>query len=275
MLSERLFESAVNAWVGTGSKLIVSEHNCPYTIVKKRWNKIGRIETFQKADAIHLLLDSYKKTLPIELENKISIIHNPIKVPLNSEYKIFNANKKPNILLSVGRFSQQKRYDILVQSFSNITNKYPNWELHIYGAGKLKGDTQRLINEYNLQKRILLKGVVEDIYEIYKDADVFVMPSEHEGLPYALCEAMSVGLPTVGFQRCSGVNELIEHSKGGFLAKGINDVNSLSFCLSKVMSLSNKELQRMGNFNIEKAKLFYQDKVCKQWEELMLSVVQG
>jgi len=91
----------------------------------------------------------------------------------------------------------------------------------------------------------------------------FLFPSKHEGFGLALAEAMSVGLPSVGLETCSGVNEIIEHGKNGFLAKNAADMQNLTEKLMTDHELRNR-LGKQANRDMQK----YDPKtISDKWEE--------
>jgi len=110
-----------------------------------------------------------------------------------------------------------------------------------------------------------LNGFTDDPIEKLKEADIFLFPSKFEGFPLSLIEAMSVGLPSIGFETCSGTNELIEHGKNGFLAKDITDMQNLVEKLMKDSELRNR-LGKQANKDMQK----YDPKlIAGKWEELV------
>lgn len=103
-------------------------------------------------------------------------------------------------------------------------------------------------------------------------SDIFVIPSAYEGFGLAMTEAMSIGLPAVGYKEASAVNEIIHDGINGFL------------CDSGVEALSQKLDLLMGNPSLrdtlgkqarEDMKQYSPDIIWKQWEDLMHSVVSN
>ena len=82
-------------------------------------------------------------------------------------------------------------------------------------AAALKAMTAR----DGLGEKVHLRGVTSDMAEVWKETDIFAFPSHHEGFPLALTEAMSAGIPAVGFRSCPAVNELIRHGENGLLCE--------------------------------------------------------
>lgn len=110
---------------------------------------------------------------------------------------------------------------------------------------------------------------MHNVLERLRYSDIFVLPSESEGFSLALTEAMSVGLPVVGYKNCSSVNELIVNGKNGFLCEdGIDD---LAEKLSVLMQ--NKNLRvRFGVNSHEMMKEYAPKKIWDKWENLINTI---
>lgn len=90
----------------------------------------------------------------------------------------------------------------------------------IYGKAEISNqdyekELRRLISELHLDSRVFLCGTTSNVMSVLCEADIFAFPSAYEGFPLALTEAMSIGLPSVGFRSANAVNELIHHNVNG------------------------------------------------------------
>ena len=101
------------------------------------------------------------------------------------------------VLLHVGRFNAVKNHTFLIDIFEEVLKRNPNSRLILVGDGDLKADIEDKINQRNLTDRVKCLGLRNDIPDLMQAADVFVMPSLHEGLPVSLIEAQSSGLPCI------------------------------------------------------------------------------
>ena len=156
---------------------------------------------------------------------KIITLYNSIDP---SDYDDHNyVNKVPDKLLrkdseiilgTVGRLYYQKDPITLIKSFKIINDRFPNTKLVFVGDGPLLEKCQRLINTLNLQDKIKLEGFQKNSKDYYKIFDIFVLSSHYEGLPYALLEAMIMGIPSVGTD-VVGIKDLINHGENGYLVK--------------------------------------------------------
>jgi len=118
--------------------------------------------------------------------------------------------ERPIKLLTVSRLIERKRIDLLIQAVSQTKELGLDVQLNIAGEGNLKEKLARLADELNVTDQVIFMGRVpaEQMPQLYRDNDIFVMSSIHEGMSNAMLEAMASGLPIVT-TRCEGVAELI------------------------------------------------------------------
>ncbi|OYT68517.1 MAG: glycosyl transferase, partial [Armatimonadetes bacterium CP1_7O] len=126
---------------------------------------------------------------------------------------------EPNaiVIVHVGRFVALKNHALLLRAFAQLHSKQP---LHLWlvGDGELRPAMEQLTQELGLAERVRFWGLREDVADILNAADIFALPSQHEGNPMALMEAMAAGLPVVA-SRVGGIPELIAESETGILVE--------------------------------------------------------
>lgn len=208
---------------GTGVKVIASTHNEPSQDYDnpKRWdpNPIDirlRKEVLPHLDKILVLLPNYMDWYPSALHDKIMDMPNPVR-QVDSE--LLNNASREKVIIGVGRLADVKRYDVLFDAWADLDREFPDWRVEIYGDGPRKSDLKVLIKQYGLEQSVHLKGTTPDIPAQLLRASVFCHPSEFEGFPLAVCEALAHGLPVVGFADCSGLNSLVRHEETGILVE--------------------------------------------------------
>lgn len=101
------------------------------------------------------------------------------------------------LLLGVGRLSREKGFDLLVESFAEVKNVYPEAGLLLVGEGKQRPALEAKINALELTKSVLMPGYMDGVPALLHQADVLAMPSTTEGLPITLLEAVGLGCPVI------------------------------------------------------------------------------
>ena len=137
-------------------------------------------------------------------------------------------------LLSVGRVVHQKGLDLAMRALGEL--KELTWEWRIAGDGPQMQILQSLAKELGIEDRVRFLGWQsrEHLIELYKQANIFLFPSRHEGMPNAMLEAMASGLPIIA--TCiAGSEELVMHDKTGYLVPS-EDIESLQTALKKLLN---------------------------------------
>lgn len=127
------------------------------------------------------------------------------------------------IVLFVGRFIHKKGIDTVI----DIAKKFGDIQFVCVGDGPRMPKIKKIIKEKSLQN-ILLKGNILDknkLRECYKNADVFIFPSEKgEGLPLVILEALASGLPVI-VKNTGNHAKIIENGKSGFIVEDVNEMS--------------------------------------------------
>jgi len=134
----------------------------------------------------------------------------------------------PPRLLSAGRFVYQKGFDLAAYALAGLMDL--DWEWNIAGDGNFRTEFERLCHQLGISERIHLLGwqSKEQLIQQYIQANLFVFPSRHEGMPNAVLEAMASGLPVVA-SHIAGNEELVIPSETGLLfpSESVPDLQSV------------------------------------------------
>ena len=155
-----------------------------------------------------------------EYEEKVSVFHNYIDRELISrraeEAGGFQDNYDGTRILTVGRLSYQKAYDIAIEAMAHLKlSGYPvRW--YVLGEGYQRKYLEKKISEFGLKKDFLLLGAVENPYPYYKQTDIYVHATRYEGKSIAIQEAQALGCAIIASD-CSGNREQITDGSDGLL----------------------------------------------------------
>lgn len=156
-------------------------------------------------------------------KSKVIVIPNPV----GEEFQASPIQARQKIILSVGRLCIEKGFDMLIEAFSLIAKRYPDWKLQIVGGGDQEELLRALIVKYGLVSQVELTGASSSPQSYMQNAAIYVTSSRVEGFPNALLEAMASGMPPISFDFSCGPRDLIEHQKNGLLVKA-NDCEALA-----------------------------------------------
>ena len=230
---------------------------------------VKEIPALEKSAVCQVLMPSFEEHIKNHLPNaKTVVIGNAI--PQFDFSADLDAEKQKYKIIFVGRLAKNhKRPHLLLEAFNRLVQRYPNWQLELWGAveGKVYyEELKNFINKNNLQNRAFLKGQTNDIPSVLKDGDIFAFPSAFEGFGLSLAEAMSAGLPVVGYKSCSAVNEIITDNKTGFLVD--DGVEPLTEALEKLIKDKNLRVV-MGNQAKREMAKYAPNKIWDKWEDLL------
>jgi glycosyltransferase involved in cell wall biosynthesis len=157
----------------------------------------------------------------------------PNGIDLNKFHPVSNRELSGELkLLTVGRLSVTKRFEMLVEAVEILNKQGKNVRLTISGGGGLLDELKNIVEQKKLTNVINLTDRIETdkMPDVYRQHDMFVSASMQEGMSNAMLEAMASGLPIIT-TRCEGVEELI--SDNGIVV-GTDSAESLAEAISKL-----------------------------------------
>lgn len=202
--------------LGTGTPIIVADRNDPTKIPSNTLVRKVRDFLYRFADGIVVQTKKNQSYFCKQVQKKSVVIYNPINLGDKAGSALQTAKAKK--IVSVGRLMAQKNQKMLFATFKNVSEKYPDYQLVIYGEGPMREELEAYAKELGIEKNISLPGSVSDVHDRIKDAEVFVLSSDYEGMPNALIEAMCLGLPVIS-TKVSGATDLIKNHENGLLTE--------------------------------------------------------
>lgn len=222
---------ALMASMGLKTPIIVADRNDPRKIPGQPVLRKFRDVLYRFADGVVVQTTHNLEYFSKAVQKRAVIIYNPIDLKEKAGLAL-RSEKRPEIV-SVGRLMPQKNQKMLIEAFSEIHKKFPEYTLTIYGEGPSRMELEAQIAELTLQNAVYLPGSVKDLHERIASAELFVMSSDYEGMSNALIEAMCLGLPVVS-TKVSGATDLVEDGVNGLLVE-IGDKDGMVAALEKLL----------------------------------------
>lgn len=224
----------------------------------------------RRYSGISVLLPVYRDWFPPRLRGKVHYIPNEVRAATSQ--RSYDSTNRQTIILFVGRLVAYKRPGLLVDAWAKIHERFPDWQVHFYGAGPEKSRLEQRVCELGLGQGVKFMGVTKDIESAYTTASIFSLPSRYEGFPRALSEAMAHGVPSVGFDDCEGVKYLLSIENAGLLVDHAKGADGLSAALAKL--IENPALRdRLSAGARDSMKAYDSEHVFNAWEEYLARIV--
>nr|WP_275585857.1 glycosyltransferase family 4 protein [Geodermatophilus sabuli] len=137
------------------------------------------------------------------------------------------------VVLTVGRLTHMKGPWHLVDAVPGLLSRFPGLAVVFLGDGPLREALARQAADLGVERAVVLAGHRPDARALLDAADVFVLPSRHEGMPLAALEAMEAGLPVVG-TRVTGTEEVVADGVTGALVR-YGDPAALCAALARLL----------------------------------------
>jgi glycosyltransferase involved in cell wall biosynthesis len=175
---------------------------------------------------------------------------------------------RQTILISVGAVHPRKGTDLILEAWSGIAQRFPDVHLYLLGLRKdisypslnrFRERLQALIGQSGASERVHFEGMVRNVDDYLRAADIFMFPSEREGMPNGVLEAMASGLP-VALTPFAGFSDDLGTSGHEFM---LVERNGAALTQALEALLTNKNLriqlgqrarrQAEGRFDLEKS----------------------
>ena len=223
-----------------------------FVIYQKRrhFKKLDKLVTLTQGDA-----DDWKRVC-----KNVCVI--PNIVHLNESGKVSQHDSKRAIF--AGRFDLQKNIGALIDVWSRVQERHPDWVLDIYGNGELKPYYEEVVSKKTLNINIF--PAVSDIQDKYIESSMLLMTSLYEPFGLVLAEAMSCGLPVVAFNCPYGPADIIHDGIDGFL---VEDRNIEAYSERVCQLIENQRMRyEMGKAATKSAMRYKAEKIMPQWNQL-------
>ncbi len=245
----------INAMSKGKERVICSERSNP----KRSWGKWFFLIThflFARSDLVVFQSQTIRNLYGKRIRDKSCILKNPL---LRPEPALDHRKKK---IVTMGRLTAQKNHDLLIRSFAEFHKSFPDYRLFIFGEGELEGKMKQQIESQNLSDAVLLEKNDPDVHERIRDAEMFILSSDFEGLSNALLECMSMGIACIS-TKCEGSADVIRDRENGLLVE-IGDSQALTEAMC-VLTQDPELRRRLELRAMEDMKAYDRDVVIKDW----------
>lgn len=223
---------------------------------------------YSHVDYIIAVSEGVKKELALLSlpKDKIGVIYNPVDIPLIDRMSLEELHVERPYILFVGRLESQKNIPLLIQAYNAMKDKF-DVDLMILGKGGEYENLKCLCQSLRLENRVIFKGFESNPYKYMRNAKAFVLPSDYEGFPNVLLEAMVCGVPIISTSCPYGPEEVIAHGKDGLMVP-VGDIGSLASAIGCVLGDGTLR-ERIVAGGFEKCRKFSVREVVKQYEQVI------
>jgi len=243
--------------------VIVAEHtDAELAPMPSAWEWLRRL-AYPRAAAVVVLNARSQRYFQSWCKAPVSVIPNPVVVGDEPAQRPDPARRT---VVSMGRFTAEKRLDLLLRAFGRIAGRFPGWDLVLLGDGPLRPALLALRDELGLAQRVQMPGYVAAPHGRLRGADLYVCASRVEGFPCALTEAMACGLPVVSTRYHEGVTEIVHDGSDGVLVPP-DDEAALAGAMADLMN-DDRNRARLAERAATISGRYGLDAVLQRWDGL-------
>lgn len=237
--------------------------NNPIKQLFARYWMHGLVDKLKKLDRF-VVLTEYDRQAWQEIP-RVDVIPNPL--PFYPEVHDVVRQKR---VIAVGRYFDEKGYDMLLQAWAIVENGSKEWVLDIYGDGN-KSYYEKIASNLNLDpQKCRLHDSISDVQKEYLDSSLFVCTSRFEGFGMGIIEAMACGLPVVAFDCLWGPRSIISDGEDGLLVENGN-IEKMADAILFLIDHPDK-ISEMGTNARKNVQRFNMETIAKKWKRLFDSL---
>jgi glycosyltransferase involved in cell wall biosynthesis len=252
-----------------GIPVIGSERSNPFLKYRSRLLRMVINHLYSNMDGFVFQTETARDFFGRRLREKSAVIGNPVS---QTDIRRLPERERKKEIIAVGRVTPEKNYPLLIQAFHKASAQYPEYRLRIVGRENDSIDLRGLCAGLNIQDKVIFQGEADNPLDYVKQASVYVLSSSSEGMPNALMEAMSIGMPVIAADCPSGgPRALIDNGKNGLLVPS-GSVEDLSDAMKKL--ITEPELAEEMGRNAEKiAGQYPPEHICRAWQEYVEKII--
>ncbi|MGP4075303.1 N-acetyl-alpha-D-glucosaminyl L-malate synthase BshA [Halobacillus sp. K22] len=262
-------------------KIITTLHGTDITVLGidsslKQMIKFG-IEQSDKVTAVSESL-VHQTQDQLSTDKQIDVIYNFVdereyyQKPSNSLREDYCIKEDEKVVIHISNFRKVKRVPEVVRAFAKIAAEVPA-KLLLVGDGPEYSDVHQLVNDLELEGRVLFLGKQENVSDLLSISDLKLLLSEKESFGLVLLEAMACGVPCIG-SNIGGIPEVVDHGETGYITE-LGNVDQVAYFALKM--LTDEELMNKLSANAKQVveTKFASETILNQYEKLYERVLNN
>lgn len=248
--------------MGRKRKLIISERNDPDACPHPHLRNI----VYKKADKLVFQTYMARDAFPSALSRKGVVIPNPIRPDIPNVIK----GEREKTIVAVGRLEKQKNYPMLLRAFEIFHKDFPDYTLHIFGRGSLEEELKKMAYEELTfsDTSVIFEDFCNDVNERVKNAGMYMLSSDYEGISNAMIEALAMGIPTVATDCPIGGSAMCIRSNENGILVPTGDYKAMANAMKRIAE-DDIFAEKISNEAVKIRKDYNEDTVSDKWIELL------
>lgn len=248
--------------------IIVTESSTPQKYGKKKQKYL--LKCFSKSSGAVFLTDDAQKFYNDRINLKSSIV---IPNAVNKEFiKPLYEGERRKVIVGVGRHVESKNFELLIDAFYEVQKTLSDYALEIYGKGPLTESYKERCKQLGIENKVSFLGFCDNIEDKIYGASLFVLPSNVEGIPVSLIEAMALSTPSISTDfEGGGARVLILDGENGILVP-VGNKDLIVSAMIKV--LSSEKIKQ--DFAVNGRKIiddYSPDVIYPKWEKYFKEII--
>ena len=242
------------------NRLVISERNdpnqCEFRLLRNIVYRFADCYVFQTEEA--------KACFSRRIQKKSIVIPNPLTDQIPEPYH----GIREKTIVAVGRLNRQKNHMLLLEAFCEFGAKQDDYILNLYGEGELLNELKKKAQSLGIEEKVFFKGFEANVLDKIKNAGMYVLSSDYEGISNSLMEAMAIGLPVISTDcPIGGSSMLVRDGRNGLLVP-LRDKQALSMAMERIAT-DTRLAQTMSEEAVSVRRLYSVEKICEQWIKIL------